>query len=245
MAATNFWIEEPCELFSSWAILPTVKMNKEEKLNALTRLSIIIAAIMYAIGNPSWITFLLVSVLLMIILNYSTKPGAFEGYKYTATVHEDKPIEAKPIDVSPINTPIEETSIENFSVTPTYVGTDFQQTIVAPTYAEEWQIPPPAYDLYTNVPYTGAEQDTFEAPMRPQSYPYGQYLTNTNLMPGDEYYTRMGCGGARTAREYVNSTFLRHDLARRENMTRMYKKSLSRRFRQAGSGDTFSPFVSY
>ena len=113
-----------------------------------------------------------------------------------------------------------------------------------PTYAEEWQIPPPAYDLYTNVPYTGAEADTFEAPMRPQSYPYGQYLTNTNLMPGDEYYTRMGCGGARTAREYVNSTFLRHDLARRENMTRLYKKQLSRRFRN-NTNDTFSPFVSY
>lgn len=244
MAATNFWIEEPCELFSSWAILPTVKMSKEEKLNALTRLSILVGAIMYAIGNASWITFLLVSILLMIVLNYSTKPGAFEGYKYTATDATPSKTEAVSSVETPVDEDIAETNIENFSVTPTYVGTDFQQTIVAPTYAEEWQIPPPAYDLYTNVPYTGAEEDTFEAPMRPQSYPYGQYLTNTNLMPGDEYYTRMGCGGARTAREYVNSTFLRHDLARRENMTRLYKKQLSRRFRN-NTNDTFSPFVSY
>jgi len=129
---------------------------------------------------------------------------------------------------------------EGFSVTPTYIGTDFQQTIVAPTYAEEWQIPPPAYDLYTQVPYP----DTFEEPLKPQSYPYGQYLTRTNLLPSDEYYTHMGCGGARTAREYINSTYLRHDLANRENISRIYKKKLNRRFRH-NTQDTFSPFQSY
>lgn len=253
MASTNFWVEEPCELFSQWAILPTVRMSKEEKLNALTRLSILVSAIMYAMGNRAWFTFLIVAVLLMVILNYGTKSGTFEGY--TASAFSD--VKTTPVhstanstdDVieTPINTDtIPSTPVrEGFSVTPTYVGTDFQQTVVAPTYSEEWQIPPPAYDLYTNVPYTGAAEDRFEAPMRPQSYPYGQYLTKTNLLPGDEYYTHMGCGGPRTAREYINSTFLRNDMARRENMARMYKKSLSRRFRQAGSGDTFSPFVSY
>ncbi len=51
-------------------------------------------------------------------------------------------------------------------------------------------------------------------------------------------------GGARNAREYYNSTFLKNDLAFRENMTRIYKKKLDRRFRH-NTQDTWSPFQSY
>lgn len=164
-----------------------------------------------------WLTFLILGVAIIIVINYS-------GYEKSKSTTED--------------------SIEDFTIVPTYVGTDFQQTIVAPTFAEEWQVPPPAYDIYTQVPYPGDSADTFEQPMKPQSYPYGQYLTRTNLLPSDEYYTHLGCGGARTAREYVNSTFLRHDLARQENMTRIFKKKLNRRFRH-NTQDTFSPYHSY
>lgn len=249
MSDVNFWVEDPCELFSSWAILPTTKMSKQEKLNALTRLVLVTAVIMYALKYDMWLTFLILALLLLVVLNYGTKEGTFEGYKkdepyshHTDVKDEDKDdgyVEMLHEQDNTAETQLP--SVEHFSVTPTYTGTDFNQTVVPPTYAEEWQIPPPAYDLYTNVPYP----DSFETPLRPQSYPYGQYLTKTNLLPSDEYYTHLGCGGARSAREYANSAFLRHDLARRENLTRIYKKKLARRYRHNGSNDVFSPFTSY
>jgi len=75
-------------------------------------------------------------------------------------------------------------------------------------------------------------------------YPYGQYLTRTNLLPSDEEATHMLNGGPRQAREYVNSNFARHTIAFRENMTRLYKKKLARRFR-SNNNDVFSPFQGY
>jgi len=225
MASKNnkFWVEDPCILFGDMVFFPTQNMTKGEKLNALTRLAIVISIIMYFMKFEHWFTFLTLSILIIIILNYS---GNSEDFKKGESDKED-------------------TEKEDFTIVPTYVGTDFQQTVIAPTFAEEWQIPPPAYDIYTQVPYPGESQDTFEMPLKPQSYPYGQYLTRTNLLPSDEYYTHLGCGGAKTAREYINSTYLRHDLARRENMMRIFKKKLNRRFRHTSGGDTFSPFHSY
>ena len=204
----KFWLEDPCALLKSLSIFPNMKMSKAEKLNALTRLVVVITGVMYVMEYEYWSTFLVLALFVIIVLQYSGNDNKKK---------------------------------EKFTVTPTYVGTDFQQTTVSPIFAEEWQIPPPAYDLYTNVPNG---QDTFETPLQPQSYPYGQYLTKTNLLPSDEYYTHLGCGSPRTAREYVNSTFLRHDLARRENQMRLYKKSLNRRFRH-NCNDTFSPYMSY
>jgi len=211
-----FWLENPCNLLMDISLFPSKGMSKAEKLNALTRLAIVIAIVMYFMKYEHWLMFLVLAVLILIVLYYChSKENSQETLK------------------------------EDFTIVPTYVGTDFQQTIVSPTFSEEWQVPPPAYDIYTQVPHPqGRGGQTFEQPLKPQSYPYGQYLTRTNLLPSDEYYTHLGCGGPRTAREYVNSTFLRHDLARRENLTRIFKKKLNRRFRH-NCQDTFSPYHSY
>ena len=70
-------------------------------------------------------------------------------------------------------------------------------------------------------------------------------MTRTNLLPSDEYATHHNpTGGARSAREYINSTFTKHDLAFRENMMRTYHKKLNRRFRH-NNNDTWSPFHGY
>ena len=232
----KFWVEDPCILFSDMAIFPVKNMTKSEKLNALTRLAIIIAITMYFMEYENWFVFLSLAVLIIIIINYYGHSESFKKQKISDLSSND----------GSNSTDDEENLIENFSIVPTYSGTDFQQTVIAPLFAEEWQNPPPAYDLYTNVPYpaSSGSRDTFEMPLKPQSYPYGQYLTRTNLLPSDEYYSHLGCGGARSAREFQNSNFLRHDLARRENMSRIFKKSLDRRFRHSCS-DSFSPFTSY
>lgn len=214
MSDSKFWVEDPCILISDIKVFPTAEMNKDEKLNALTRLSIIISIIMYLMKYKYWFMFLVLAILIIILLKYIKVPN------------KDAPVQK-----------------EHFTIVPTYLGTDFQQTTVTPTFAEEWQIPPPAYDIYTNIPRLH-DPDKFETPLQPQSYPYGQYLTRTNLLPSDEYYTHLGCGGAQSAREYINSTFLRHDLAFRDNMMRIYKKKLARRWRH-NCQDTFSPYHSY
>lgn len=220
MQSEKFWTEDPCALFTEMTLLPSVKMSREEKLNSLTRLIILITIVMYAMGYKNWLIFVLVAVLAVILLNYcgknKDKPSSDEDEEYSNTT-------------------------EDFTITPTYSGMDLQQTIVAPTFAEEWQIPPPAYDLYEST----APPDIFEEPLKPQSYPYGQYLTKTNLLPSDEYYIHMGCGGAREARSFANSSFLRNDIAFRDNMMKIHKKKLSRRFRHENQNDSFSPYHSY
>ena len=221
MTEKKFWIKDPCVLFSDPQLIPTSNMTKAEKLNALSRLVIVIAIGMYFMKYDNWLVFLTLSLLIIVLLYYSTNAKSASS-------------------TSP------ESTSEDFTIVPTYVGTDLQQTIVAPIFAEEWQVPPPAYDLYTQVPNEGQyDISNFEMPLQPQSYPYGQLLTTTNLLPSDQYYINMGCGGARTARSYANSTFLRNDLAFRENMTRIYKKKLSRRYRMNNTNDTFSPYSSY
>ncbi len=204
-ADTKFWIKDPSILVTDVVFFPTATMTRSQKLNALTRLAIILGIIMYVMKYKQWFTFTIVAVLVLVIMSQ--------------------------LDTK-----------EAFSIIPTHADDDFSTTVVAPTFAEEWHVPPPGYDQYTNVEYTPT---MFEEPIRPQAYPYGQYLTTTNLLPSDEYLVRMNPGGgAKTAREYVNSTFTKHDLAFRENMTRTYKKSLNRRFR-SNNNDTWSPYYSY
>ncbi len=208
----RFWVEDPCVLLINIKPIPLPSMTKNEKLNALTRMAIITSGVLYAFKYEYWFSFLILSVLAILLLKYMGKKDDVDDVK------------------------------EGFTVVPTYANPDYQTTTVAPLFAEEWQIYPPAYDLYENQP----PDITFEEPMTPQSYPYGQYLTRTNLLPSDEYGTHMLNGGSKQAREYVNNSFLRHDMAHREEMTRLYKKKLERRFKHSsGIGDTFSPFSGY
>lgn len=70
MSNENFWLEEPCVLFTSFAIVPTASMTKNEKLNALTRLTILITIILYIIGWPYWLYFLLIMLIIILLLKY-------------------------------------------------------------------------------------------------------------------------------------------------------------------------------
>lgn len=206
----KFWVEDPCSLVKDCRFFPTQSMTRDEKFNAITRLIIVIAIVMYLMDNSWWYVFLSVTLIVTILLKYNNP-----------------------------NNP--DTLKEGFTMTPTYNSPDFQQTIVSPMFAEEWQIPPPAYDLYVNIP----PPNEYEQPLKPQSYPYGQYLTRTNLLPSDEYQIHLLNGGQRLAREYANSAHLRNDLSYRDNLTRIYKKKLERRYRHSNVHDTYSPYSSY
>ena len=208
----KFWAQDPCVLLTNLSLLPTASQTKDQKLNALTRLAIIISIVLYFMKYEYALQFALCAVLVILLLKYA---GNGSGDH-----HEPKK--------------------EGFTIVPTYANPDMQQTTVSPLFSEEWQIIPPAYDLYTNVP----EKVTFQAPLQPQTYPYGQFLSVTNLLPSDEQASRMLNGGPKQAREYANSSFLRHRLAFSDNMTKLYKLKLDRRYRQSGA-DSFSPYSSY
>jgi len=215
-----FFLQNPEVLFDNlFEIIPTTSMSKNEKLNAMARLVIIITIVLYFMKYKYWLYFLLIGFAVILIIKYSK-----------VTVNDDGVTDSLSLK-------------EGFTMTPTYTSTDFNQTTVAPTFAEEWAVVPPTYDLITNEA-PPLENTRFQEYMRPQSYPYGQYMTSTNTLPSDEYYLRMCNGGVRQAREYANSFTLRNDLAYRDNMTKLYKKSLARRFKH-NCADTFSPFNSY
>lgn len=205
-----FWANDLSILFKCLTFIPSETMTINQKLNALTRLAILITIALFLfqkqLGKKWWLLFFMGSIALILLLKVTLKPSKREG----------------------------------FSITPTYTSTDFQQTTVAPLFSEEWQIPPPVYDIYNNIPPPAS----FDEPLKPQSYPYGQYLTRTNLLPSDERNIHLLNGGTKQAREYHNSAFLRHELAQRENISRIYKKSIARRYKHL-CNDSFSPYTSY
>ena len=210
----KFWAKDPCVLFTDLRIFPTAAMTKNEKLNAVTRLAFVITLLLYLYDYDHWCTFLALSLLVVLLVSIG-------GEK---TDKDATPEEAK----------------EGFTATPNYLSQDMQQTSVAPTFSEEWQLYPPTYDIYDSVP----APVTFEEPISPQAYPYGQVLSTTNLLPSDEFYVRQMGGSTREAREFANDNWTRQTLAFRDNMTRIMKDRLARRFRME-SQDTFSPYNSY
>jgi hypothetical protein len=145
---------------------------------------------------------------------------------------------------------------EGFSVPPTYDGINYQETVLAPAFAEEWQIPPVTYDMVDEVfdnvsdtygptrvqprPVNGYYQDSdryvklgnmTRAKDSLEMDPYGQYLTTTNQLPQDEIAMRQR-GTLSTAREWANDAFTRHRNAYQEDMERIQKKKIARRYSQ-------------
>ena len=130
---------------------------------------------------------------------------------------------------------------ESFSIIPSQV-TPFEHVTVSPIFAEEWHVRPPVYDLYVNRP--PPRQPIPKKIEDPRDYPYGQYLTRTNLLPSNERQVNLFCNKKGSAVGYVNSLFTQQEIAFRENMTRILKKKLKRRYRHE-CNDTFSPFFSF
>ena len=67
----KFWLEDPAALFSSFSILPQDGMTQNQKLNALTRLSLILSLILFGCGCGYAIYFLIGSLVVIVILKYA------------------------------------------------------------------------------------------------------------------------------------------------------------------------------
>lgn len=71
----RIWVFEPCTLITNfWKIIPTENMSKNEKVNTLTRLVLVIFFLMVLFRYPRAIDFLLLSIIIILILYFvSTK----------------------------------------------------------------------------------------------------------------------------------------------------------------------------
>lgn len=74
----KFWLNDPKVLFNSTIVLPTVDMTNAEKLNALTRLLIVITAGMYFLGYEQYYTVLALGIILIVILRSNQPRENFE-----------------------------------------------------------------------------------------------------------------------------------------------------------------------
>lgn len=201
MDQNKFWLEDPCVLVTDFNIIPNAKLTLNEKLNALSRLVLIISGGMYAMEYKYWSTFLLVGILIILVIK----------------VLGDK-------------------KIEGFSIPPTYVDGAEPVTTVPPLHAEEWQIPPPIYDEYTNTP-----DDCEMIPQTDERPVYGQYITSNRLFP---YQTQVTHNGTlNDAQLFMNDEFTRDTMQFRNDMTRNYVNKLNRYYRQ-GCNDPISPWNS-
>lgn len=115
---------------------------------------------------------------------------------------------------------------------------------ISPIFAEEWHVRPPIYDFYSNRPSLRKIEEIPNKIDDPRDFPYGQYLTITNLLPGEEKKVDLFCNKKSSALAYINNQFTRQDVAFRENMTRILKKKLYRRFRH-NCYDLWSPYNSF
>lgn len=229
----KFWTEDISVLVNNIRLLPTKDMSREEKSNVLMRLVIIASIVLYFVKWEWWLHFLFASTIIIIFLNYN-EVGCAKNIR------------------------------EGFTVVPTFGPGDpaIAQTFISPSFAEEW-IVNPALNAETTI-LNGSGNDLpsstllLDNEVRP--YPYGQYLTSTNLMPSTEAQlasiSQQGKGGllnrnggAISAKEYANSEFTRASLAFRENMQTTYRNMMNRRYGthdgEGYKGYTISPYRAY
>ena len=90
---TKFWLNNPKALFSSMDVLPTSEMTSAERLNALTRLLLIVTAGMYFLGYDQYFTVLALGILLIIILRSNQPREHFQpsGVAPSQTTHTFQP----------------------------------------------------------------------------------------------------------------------------------------------------------
>jgi len=71
MECEKFWLEHPLSLFTDFNILPEKSMCTDSKLNAATRLVLVISAVLFFSKIDQWYVFMLASILFICLLKYA------------------------------------------------------------------------------------------------------------------------------------------------------------------------------
>ena len=76
----KFWLEDPTVLVRNFHILPTIMMTQTERLNALTRLIIIITILLFVLKMSYWFIFLFLGLIIVIGLHHTSERKKEEYY---------------------------------------------------------------------------------------------------------------------------------------------------------------------
>lgn len=154
---STFWLQKPCALFENLEILPCGDMSKEEKLNALTRLIILISLVLFVSEVKWWLQFLVLGIVFVIILSSSLCPTKKEGFTINPTYAEG--------------------SIPTTTVPPLFAE---EWQIPSPSYdIYEWS--------GAQTPSQEAVCEQQKNVLTQRSYPImNQYITDTSVIPFEE-----------------------------------------------------------
>jgi fatty acid desaturase len=67
------WIDDPLIIFQNYALIPSYGMTEAERLNAITRLIIVITVVLFFIPIASWWIFFLLGLGLVVVLYLTSK----------------------------------------------------------------------------------------------------------------------------------------------------------------------------
>ena len=121
---------------------------------------------------------------------------------------------------------------EGFSIPPTYIQGAEPMSTIPPAFAEEWQVPPPVYDEYTNIGANAAKQCDASCGARAYNDDrpiYGQYIIANDLKPYQSGVVQHM--PLNEARLYMNDEFTKDSLQFRNDMTRNYINKMDRMYR--------------
>jgi hypothetical protein len=77
----RFWLEEPRHLLRQWTLVPSPDMTNNMRLNALTRLVLVVSLVLLLAGVRQWWLFLLMGLLLLILAwGYQLEEGQKRDY---------------------------------------------------------------------------------------------------------------------------------------------------------------------
>lgn len=221
MSNEKFWIEEPCVLFTSFAIVPTSSMTKDEKLNALTRLTILVTIILYVIGYPYWLYFLLIALIVILLLKY-VPAGSKEPFTMLSPTTFYTSHAAGCGDQS-IN--ISSTGLSS----PGTVGSSTHETIVdlpGEMIPDDEEV----FDCYETIEPTVLYPKQCPPNTRKcRAYGQSSYHTKTTLLPSNEADINCMNGGSNGARCIVNQLYTTNSLKYRAGLEYDYQRALNRR----------------
>lgn len=85
----KLWIDDINSFFGDWAIIPTSKMTREEKLNAITRLILVASILLLLFGKKDASLYILIIGLLVVIVIYSQEAkNKVESFKEEKVIVE-------------------------------------------------------------------------------------------------------------------------------------------------------------
>jgi hypothetical protein len=103
------WIEDLCSIFNKRDIIPNVTMTKNEKINTITRLVILVFILMVITKYPYSITFLLLSLIIILILYFINTKEYYSSMDYPTQYRNplisQNSLSSKKMSIQPIITP--------------------------------------------------------------------------------------------------------------------------------------------